>query len=659
MLYLDMETFSRRAIKNGPRNYAKGAEILCLAWAIDDGPVHMWAPALYKLWLPPKALVDALNSPMRVVAHEHLFERAILDEVGVFYGLPTVPAGRWVDTMHQARMCNLPASLDGASKALNLEQQKCGSGKRLIRKFCIPVIPSKAHPRDRWAPFEAPEEFDALCDYCVQDVETMRALHRALPRMPDVELPVEAVDSEINKRGIPVDVPTARKALKMLRNFEARMVKRFTDITGLAPSQTGSVTAWAKKRCHIPNLQAATIDAFLVGGGLEGDVYEALSIRRQLAKASTKKISTLLASETDGRVCDTLIYHRASTGRWGGGGIQPHNFIRSTLKHPGIPFGLIETGSLEWLESCYPDVMQAVADSLRLFIRAPEGYAMFTGDLSSIEARVVCWLAGQQDILELYLRDADLYCVMAERIYGVPAAEIARLAAEGDPRGKQMRGLGKAVVLGCGYQMGKTKFRETCEGPQHRMKVTQKLADKAVDTYRETYRQVSSSWSEIQKLSMEVVRTGEPQVFRNKVTLHMMNRPRFKALVVDLPSGRSLYYPFPELGVNSKPNMSGPVLTFMGLNDKYQWVRMDTYGGKLVENIVQAISRDIIAYQVLRIEDCGYEVFLTVHDSIHALRPLGEGHIDEFLGLMREGPAWSKGVPLNSEGHQGQFFGKS
>jgi DNA polymerase len=664
-LHIDLECFSEISLDLGPRKYAEGAEILVYGYAIGYEPPQVWFPTLDPT--PPDDLLLALFAADRVFAHNHLFERAVTDRLHPLLGLPCVPVEKWRDTLQWCAYNALPVSLDAAAKVLRCDVQKDARGKALVRKFCLPQRPTKKRPTTRIRPEDDLDDLYNLGIYCATDVAVMREIKDILEPFAPKEYELAVLDSEMNRLGIPVDVATARKTGKMLLILEQRMTARFQEITGgLNPTQTGELTAWASTRCGIPNLQAGTIDAFLQDPGLAPEVREALTIRRSASKSSTKKLAVMsAASRADNTVADCFRLYGASTGRWTAVGLQPHNLVKPTLRKEDTlnAYKLLEAGVLEDLEMCF-DPMEAVSSCMRHFIRAPEGEELFVGDYASIEARVICWLAGQEDALELYRQHADPYISMAARITGIDAAVIAAGYARKDPKAIEMRQLGKAVVLGCGFGMGWLKFVQTCANPPYNLALDDETAKRAVATYRKTYDRVPEFWKTCETMAIAAVSTLGWQTHHvapgATLKMRVVENKSFKVLKVKLPSGRFLSYPFPEINPRQTPwGESLLSLTFMETEGTTrQWVRGDTYGGKIAENITQAVARDLMASGMVKARRKGFHVFMTVHDEVCAKARKGLFTFEQFLECLTARDEWSATVPVAAEGYRGEFYRK-
>jgi len=386
LLFGDLEVFSTTDIKLGGRKYSETAEILVYGYAIDEQPAKYWAPTLDPI--PPIDLQQAVEEA-HFVAHNHHFERAVTDACHGALGLEKVPVERWIDTQQWVQALALPRSLDLSAKALRLTKEKDPRGKALVRRFCIPQKPTKAQPdRVRIFPEDDPEGFQDLCEYCVTDVEVMRDIYYTLLPFRPQEPEIFAMDSEMNTKGIPVDVKTAIKAVHMLAGYEKERAARFREITGLNPTQVGKVTELMRTKCGMQNLQAETIIRKLEEPDLDPEIRELLEIRRSVSKASTKKLATLARAATGGRVRNCLRLYGATTGRWTGEILQPHNFIKPAIKDSLNAYKLIEAGDIDFLDMVYGDPMVTIASCMRHFIRAPKGEEMHIGDLASIEARI-------------------------------------------------------------------------------------------------------------------------------------------------------------------------------------------------------------------------------------------------------------------------------
>jgi DNA polymerase len=501
---------------------------------------------------------------------------------------------------------------------------------------------------------EDPNDLDRLYEYCKQDVEATYELDQTLDDLTETEKDLWQLDARMNMAGVKVDLSAAMVAAEGLTRNTRKIHTRVSTLTEGAVSSVRQVAAlrgWIKEyscgSVDLPDLAKATVEKALKGD-LPPVVRELLELRQAGSKSSTAKLDRMiqLADPDDHRSRGNLIYHGAAPGRWTGAGIQMHNFPRGNLKPVEVEQAFTMLDNPEAVEVCFGGYAETVSNCLRGFLIADEGKTFIAADYSAIEARVLCWVAGQDDALDLFRKGEDVYMDMAKSI---------------NPRNPS-RQLGKQAILGLGYGMGWKKFKTTCEG--YGIPITEKLARLTVDTYRDKYSRVVWLWKSLEcdtslciEHGADVTTSVDPSAPAYKLTT------RDDFLFLHLPSGRRLAYHNPRVQAESKPGWSHPVdqIVFDGLNSTTKkWTRQTTYGGKLVENLVQAIARDLLAEALVRVDQGPFNPVLTVHDEIVCEEPDPVAQVDvEYLcDLMCILPAWAEGLPLAAEGWKGKRFRK-
>jgi DNA polymerase len=582
-------------------------------------------------------------------AHNAGFEFAIWHNIMVpRYGWPEVDLRRWYCSAAKAASYGLPRSLDGATSALGLSQVKDKAGHRLMMKLCKPrPIWKRDGTGDKY--FGTPEEFEQLRQYCEQDVRAEVALSEALEDLSPRERTVWLMDQEINQRGVHCDLPLVNKAITLAAEETERGKKAISSLTDgevTAPTQVAKLRAWCNERSpsELPNLSAATVQTALTDRALPPEVRQALKLRQAHGKSSVKKYLAMLdRAGGEGRLREILLYHAAHTGRWGGKAVQPQNFPRPSLGRKAIEHILIPAimqGDVEELEMFAGSVGEALASTLRSAITAAPGHVLLGADYSSIEARVLSWLAGDENALSLFHKGVDVYKDMAASIYGVPVDRVT----------KEQRQLGKVAILGLGYQMGADRFMATCADWGVKG-VDLPLAKKVVKAYRAKYSKVKELWYTTQDAVLRALANQGPQ---KAARCAISYKPPW--LHIQLPSGRLLHYYDPKAKRNQYGGLSISYLGVESLTKK--WCRINAYGGKFVENIDQAIARDIMAGGMLRCRNAGYPIVMTVHDEIVAEVPEHFGTVAEFESLMTTRPLWAAGCPIAAEGWRGRRYRK-
>ncbi len=656
---IDFETYSEAPLKRtGAFEYSvhPSTEILCVAWRIGtrdtlrDAPTKVWSSKL-----PSSSIQELLaafaNPAVTLVAHNALFEQVITRNVlsrqlHTQVYLRSIPPSRWVCTASLAAALALPRNLEGAALALNLPVQKDMDGNRLIKKWCKPRKPTKHNPSTR---HDDPEELKRLMQYCATDVAAEVELFLRVPPLTRMERKVWELDQEINLRGFLVDRPLVKTTLTMIAD-EVRNLNRETyGLTGGAVSTTkkvAAVNAWlADHGITLPNLQKKTVEDTLRVLP-EGRPKRLLEIRAAVSKTSTAKYKAFeMRSRHDSRTRDILVYHAASTGRWGGAGVQPQNLKRSSLKDTDTATGIVSSGDLELIRMVYGDPMEVFSSCLRSVIIAPKGRVLDVADYAAIEARVLFWVAGHEIGLGAFREGRDLYKEQAAKIFNCKTEDVS----------STQRFVGKQVILGAGFGMGPPKFEAHCASQGQ--VVSRGLAEAAISAYRSTNKPVVALWSNLNRAAMAAT--------QNPGKTYKINRTKWSVsdgfLWCELPSGRRLAYYGPE--VRYERNRWGekrPALYHWGVDSlSKKWVFDHTYGGKISENVVSAIARDIMAEAMLRIAATKtWDLVLTVHDELVAERLEWRSSVAEFIKLMERLPIWAPGLPVKVEGWSGLRYRK-
>lgn len=623
--------------------------------------------ALYELqqWVASGGLVEA---------HSSWFEFCIWKNILVArHGWADIPVAQWRCSAAKAAAHALPRALDKLGEALRTRFRKDIEGSKLMKKMTRPRKSKKKERKD-WDEIgmehpkvlfhETAEMLARLIDYCRLDVLTEEAISNRLVDLSPAETELFLLDLTINLRGFQVDRTAVRMALQLVHRESVllnQQLGQLTDGKVRRATQRKRVLKWLEESgLWLPDTRGTTLDDTLKFGkenpGLIAPlILDVLTVVRALGRSSTAKyISMKRWWGADARVRGGLLYHGASTGRWSGKGIQPHNFPKGTLKGERDEagdylrgddgkiskvdmarlWGGIKRGERQYLIDRFGGVMEALSTALRGAIVAGRGNQLFVADYSSIEARVLLWVAGDDEHLNIFRRNEDIYVDMAKSIG--PAAD---------------RALGKIAVLGLGYQMGAAKFFATCEA--WGIPITEELAEATVEAYRAKFWRVKQLWADVEAAAVEAVESKKV-VRCGKVEFYVYGL----FLFCRLPSGRTLAYPYPE--IRAKRTSWGETrygLTYMGVDPvTHQWRRQTSYGGLLVENIVQAISRDIMAEAMIRAEQQGYPVILSVHDELISEAEVGT--IDEYVSILTQIPTWAPGCPIAAEGWAGVRYRK-
>ena len=655
-LVFDFETKSECDLrKSGAFEYAAhpSTQILCVAWCIGTkeelktASVKVWSPTIggYQI----NEFITFLNDQtIKLVAHNASFERFITQFVlsrrlyrfDVQYPNPD----RWICTASLARAMALPGKLEGAAMALDLPHRKDAEGHRLMLKMCKPRKPTKTDPVTRW--HESPGDVQRLMEYCASDIKAEVDLFLRLPPLSPKEREIWLLDQKMNARGFCVDRDLVTTALKMI-DAETKSIDRETEALTLGCVESArkrdQVLEWLTvDDVKLENLQSKTVSDTIAKDAAPLSALSLLKLRQGISKASTAKYKAFEArTRHDGRSRDNLIYHVASTGRWGGSGAQIQNLYRSSIRNTTQAADLVLHGDLELLRLTYGAPMEVLASCLRSVIIPSAGRSLFCADYAAIEARIAAWIAKSASGVRAYVEGKPIYEIMASGIYGKPVSEISKLE----------RQVGKIAELGCQFGMGGVKFQATCE--KQGVIISESLAKRSVNAYRESHPEIVSLWRKFEKAAIAAVRN------RQKIKLNFTTwwcDDGF--LFCELPSGRRLAYRKPEVRFESKfGREKTPVLYFWSQNSvTKRWEIAPTWGGIMVQNCIQAVARDLMADSMLRVEAAGYEVLITVHDEV--LSEKQNGDLSEFLKLMSVTPAWAEGLPVKVEGWAGNRYRK-
>lgn len=629
MIYIDFETFSECDLESaGAWVYSKhpSTGVFCMAYAIDDGPVQIWKPGCDDKEL--KWLLTGLE----IEAHNAFFEKSIYENIMIpRYEFSTLTDRQWHCSAAKCAARGLPRKLAMAAEALGLSEQKDMEGHKLMLKL------SKTNPMKQL--LERDEDLERLYEYCKQDVRTERALSKALGELSETERKVWLLDQEINHRGIRLDSASVRNALSIVREYSEHCLKDIPLITGgkiTSVTQRDRTLAWLRSEgLNLSSLTKQSVMTALQDKSLSSPAQQVLEIRQQIGKTSTAKFSAMLdAKDEDDRIRDCFVYYGASTGRWAGRMVQPHNLTKPTIKDPEFCIKLLASRDWHMIDMFYDNVMGAIASCIRGMLVASPGNKLIAADYSAIEARVLFWHADEAEGLQMFRDGTDIYVNMAQTIY---RQEVI---------GKDQRQLGKQTVLGAGFQMGPTRFWETCKS--YGIAVDAKMAEVAIQSYREKFGRVKQFWYDIERAAIQAMQN--PGKVRNFKHIAWAFNDKRDVLFCILPSGRRMAYNNPRL-INEEGRT---ILTFMSVNSKTKkWDREKTYGGKLTENVVQATARDIMVHHMLTLPE---DIVLHAHDEIvWDTNFYTEKQIQSVLSLP---PKWAEGLPLKVETWEGERYRK-
>ena len=646
-LFVDIETFSGvdiRAAGLYPYIESDDFEILLVAYAWGDDPVRdidLTDPLDEDAQAEMQDVIAGLLDPeVLKVAHNNAFERTAFKRHTGHY----MPPEEWDDTMILAAMNGLPMSLEDAGAALLIEQQKIKEGTTLINYFCKPCKPTIANDgRTRNLPDHAPDKWDRFRTYCRRDVEAMRLIYRRLQHfpIPDWERRVWALDARINDRGVLIDRELAESAIRVDEAFQKEHTAELKQLTGLAnPNSVAQLKGWLETvGVSVDSLDKATVTD-LKGKLPDPTTRRVLELRQMLGKTSTKKYKTMTAAAgRDDRVRGLLQYYGAGrTGRWAGRLVQVQNLPQNHLDDIGLVRELVRDKDLETLEMTFDSVPDVLSQLIRTAFIAKPGHTFLVTDYAAIEARVIAWLAGEQWRMDVFAQGGDIYCSSASQMFKVP---VVKHGVNGHLRQK-----GKIAELACGYGGGVGALKAF---GADKMGLSDEEMQTIVTQWRLASPTIPKFWRDAEKAA--------------KLALDNPGR-RFKipscnvrywrdadALRCQLPSGRLLSYWGARLDTDGS-------ICFMGQNQTTRkWEKTETWGGKLVENIVQAVARDCLAVALLRLNEAGYAITFHVHDEIIAEAPEGK-RWEDMAEIMGRSIPWAEGLLLRGDGYATNFYMK-
>lgn len=652
VLAIDIETYSDENLENGVYKYVDSNNfmILLFAYAFDDEDVAIVDLAKGEK-LPERVTSALLDKNVVKTAFNAQFERVCINK---FFGIKTE---NWDCTMIKALSLGFPGSLDSVGKVIGIEpdQQKLMTGKNLIRIFSIPHKVKKDKQisflgdRIRILPEERPTEWEQFKEYCIRDVETERAIRKKLNRFKQIpeEHKLYQLDQIINDRGVMIDLEMARNAIRI----DTEQTKRLTDIyretTGLEnPNSLTDLKKYIKNRTgksvrsitktNIKDLQEKLKDY--------PDILTALEIRQRLSKTSIAKYQKMLAVTCkDGRARGLLQFYGAATGRWAGRLIQVQNLPQNHIKDLDTAREIVKSGDLDFLEMIYDNPSDILSQCIRPAIIPAPGYKFIVSDFSAIEARVIAWLAGEQWRLDVFKTHGKIYEASASQMFKVPIEQITK--------GSSLRQKGKVAELALGYQgsagaliqMGALK-----------MGLSEEELPDLVKQWRTANPKIVQFWYDTEAAVMEAI--ANKSIVKIKDNLKAIYKSGF--LFLELPSGRRLAYVKPKI-VDHEKFSGKQKIVYQQLNPTtYQWEDTDTYGGKLVENIVQATARDCLAYSMLKLDQAGYKIVMHIHDEIVIEIEEEREELEKVTALMGQEIPWAKGLPLRADGYECQYYMK-
>ena len=640
-LAIDIETYSDVSLPDcGVHRYAASEqfEILLFAYSLNDEPTQIIDLASGEK-IPDEIMKYLMDDSVIKTAYNAAFERNCINR---FFGLSLKPEG-WRCTLVQASMLSLPLSLEGVGEALNLDKKKMSEGKDLIRYFCMPCKPTKANGgRTRNLPSDAPEKWELFKIYCIRDVDVEKQIRNKLSKfqIPDREQELYCMDQRINDRGIMVDQELIGHAVACDLLYKETVTKKAYEISGLEnPNSVSQLKEWLnKKGIEVDSLAKAAVEELVEN--TQGDVAEMMKLRLAMSKTSVKKYEAMERSVCpDGRAHGLLQFYGANrTGRWAGRLVQIHNLPQNHMEDLELARSLVKEGRYDLVELLYDSTPDVLSELIRTAFVARPGCRFIVSDFSAIEARVMGYLAGEGWVMEEFRGAGKIYEQTASKMFHIPIEEITK--------GSPYRARGKVASLACQYggaegaliSMGALNFVEEEE------------LKGLVQSWRTANPHIVNYWYEIDGAVKAAVK-------ERKMTKVGMVTVYYQSgmLKIALPSGRVLSYVRPRMTVNRFGSES---VSYEGVGTNRKWTRIESYGAKFCENIVQATARDVLAEAMLHLEKKGFDIVCHIHDEVVLEVPEGTSSVEEVNEIMAVCPDWCKGLPLKAAGFESPFYKK-
>lgn len=640
-LAIDIETYSDVSLPDcGVHRYAASEqfEILLFAYSLNDEPTQIIDLASGEK-IPDKIMEYLMDDSVIKTAYNAAFERNCINR---FFDLSLKPEG-WRCTLVQASMLSLPLSLEGVGEALNLDKKKMSEGKDLIRYFCMPCKPTKANGgRTRNLPSDAPEKWELFKTYCIRDVDVEKQIRNKLAKfpIPDREQKLYCMDQRINDRGIMVDQELIGHAVACDLLYKETVTKKAYEISGLEnPNSVSQLKDWLnEKGIEVDSLAKAAVEDLVEN--TQGDVAEMMKLRLAMSKTSVKKYEAMERSVCpDGRVHGLLQFYGANrTGRWAGRLVQIHNLPQNHMEDLELARSLVKEGRYDLVELLYDSTPDVLSELIRTAFVARPGCRFIVSDFSAIEARVMGYLAGEGWVMEEFRGAGKIYEQTASKMFHIPIGEITK--------GSPYRARGKVASLACQYggaegaliSMGALNFVEEEE------------LKGLVQSWRTANPHIVNYWYEIDGAVKAAVK-------ERKMTKVGMVTVYYQSgmLKIALPSGRVLSYVRPRMTVNRFGSES---VSYEGIGTNRKWTRIESYGAKFCENIVQATARDVLAEAMLRLEKKGFDIVCHIHDEVVLEVPEGSSSVEEVNEIMAVCPDWCEGLPLKAAGFESPFYKK-
>ena len=663
-VFLDLETYSDNSIKYGVRKYVDtdNFEILLLSYAIGDGEVvliDMTKPGNEEAIERVKAMLVDKHYNKR--AFNANFEMTCLERV--WPGI--VKPEQWFCDEALSTYNSLPPSLAGVGVALGLPQDKRKDmrGKALIRYFCQPCKATKTNGgRTRNLPEHAPEDWDVFCEYNRQDVVTERAIYDALrsnqPTM--AEHRVWLLDRQINNRGVGIDTELAKEAIELSDEIKEEYTKELRDLTGLEnPNSVQQLKGWlAENGCKMASIGKAALQEKLESPYLYPKVRRAIELRLLLGKSSVKKYQAMLETITkDGRAHNLFQFYGAShTGRWAGRNIQLQNLPRNYISGSDLSFSrqIIKSGDADMLKSWTDTPIDTISQVIRTALIPADGHRFIVADFSAIEARVIAWVSGEKWRQEAFAKGEDIYCASASQMFH------CNVVKHGENGHLRQKGKIAELALGYGGGVGALKAMDTSHS------IDESEMQDIVDKWRQASPSIPKLWQNLEQGFKRILRmhdSGSKKLAYRQLKILTPIEGIYYSIDYDgnvslhLPSGRVIVYRGAHLGENRFGNKNS-IIYEGALQSTRDWGEIETYGGKITENLVQAIARDCLAAAMIRLEEAGYPIVAHIHDEVVIDMTKGKGSLEDAIAIMTKNEPWNEGLIMNADGFEGLYYMK-
>ena len=640
---IDIETYSSNDLKScGVYKYVEADDftILLFSYSVDGGAVQCVDFAQGETL--PAEILAALRDPAVIkTAFNAAFERICISR---YYGWPLMDPAQWRCTMVRAGRMGLPLSLEQCGEVLRLEDGKMKEGKALIRYFSTPTKGKRHLPAD------APDRWETYKQYNIRDVEVEQQVLAKVRRLEPAEFDEQlyVVDQLINDRGVLLDRQLAENAARFDDEYKAQLLAEAKELTGMEnPNSPTQIKDYLHKAAGISvsTLNKKNLDEVEALVKYHRKARRVLELRREMGKTSNKKYAAMLECVcADGRIHGLLQFCGAArTGRWAGRLVQVQNLPQNHLRDLDYALSLVKLGDLDDFQQNYANPTQVLSELIRTAFIAKPGCTLHVCDFSAIEARVIAWLAGEQWVLDVFRGGGDIYCATASQMFGVPVQKHGPNA--------ELRQKGKIAVLALGYGGGVAAL-EAMGGS--RMGLTQQEEKDIMQRWRQANPHIVRFWGIIEAAAVRAIKTGEATTIHRGIVVAY----RWGMLLITLPSGRTICYPRAEIGIERNDGWRGDheIIEYEGMNQvTKKWERIRTYGGKLTENVVQAIARDILGHIILRAHDSGLNIVFHIHDEIVVEAEPGQT-LQDVESIFSKPINWCRDLPLKGAGYTTPYY---